>query len=53
MTDRCITITLRITADEHTRLTNAWKKSEGIVNQAQFIRASINAYAGEQIFGQT
>lgn len=52
MKGKCITVTMRITGEEHTRLTNAWKKSEGIVNQAQFIRASINAYAGEKIFEQ-
>lgn len=50
MQKKCHTISIRMTDAECANLTNAWKKTDGIVNRAQFIRAAINAYAGEQIF---
>ena len=42
--------TIRCTAEESARLTNAWKRAEGITNCSQYIKAAVNAYAGEKIF---
>ena len=41
---------VRCTAEESARLTNAWKRAEGITNCSQYIKAAVNAYAGEKIF---
>ena len=41
---------VRCTAEESARLTNAWKRAEGFTNCSQYIKAAVNAYAGEKIF---
>ena len=43
-------ISVQLTEEENDRLLSAWKKAEGIRNCTQYVKAAINAYAGEDIF---
>ena len=42
--------TIRMSDEEGERLFNAWKRAPGVKNCTQYIKAAVNAYAGEQIF---
>lgn len=41
---------VRGTATEFEKLQRAWTKSGTFANRSQFVKAAINAYAGEKIF---
>lgn len=45
-----VTFTVTATEEQLKLLDKAWKKDRYALNRSDFVRAAINAYAGEQIF---
>lgn len=43
------TITIKFTPAEMQRIDKLWKSTDDLMNRSEFIRAAINAYAGEQV----
>ena len=43
-------VTVRMNRAESAKLQRAWTQSGNFANRSQYIKAAVNAYAGEQIF---